>query len=132
MPGFRREMSKQQIITDVWIDRDGGAGGGGCDEAVHDDDLAGFCGPEHRAHQHRHLEAAKLLHGFHAAIDRRAGVSAGQHLAFVSEAAWRRSSPRPDKLFKRRAGYAMRDKGGRACVSNADLAQRHDAEPVSL
>ena len=65
-------------------------------------------------------------------MDRRAGVSAGQHLALVSKAAWRRSGPRTDKLFKRRAGYAMADKGGCACVSDADLAQRYDAEPVSL
>ena len=59
-------------------------------------------------------------------------MSFGEDLALVSEAGWRRACTRTDKPFERQAGHAMRDERGRARISDADLAQRDDAEAVSL
>ena len=59
-------------------------------------------------------------------------MSFGQDIALVSDAAWRRARARTDEPIKRQSRYAMRDERGRACISDADLAQRQDTEAFGL
>ena len=52
----------------------------------------------------------------------------GQNPALVSDAAMGCARARPDKPFKGQFRHAMRDKRGRARISDSDLAERQDAE----